>query len=195
MADSTGENKPPVKDAGGKDIPINEIIANLVKDLHDPPGSVVLSGFIGPSNREGVVRVYSDLNLRSFCEVRGTDILHVHEVEPNHPETASHIVIKASANVAWVQTVEASFLQGAIAAAHPIRSGTPHDLPAGEQAQWGDAGAVTGLRSAPYHRDVPFHRLRGGAPGEADLRPCPSYAQGLVALRPGHSPVRRRGEI
>jgi hypothetical protein len=166
MAEPAGGKKPPpIKDAQGKEIPINKLVDGLVKDVNDPPQLVVLIGFIGRSNRDGFVRIYVDLHLRDYYEVLGTDILFP-EGDPDHPEAPSRVVVKASANVAWVQTAEASFFEGAIASAYPIESGVTDVLAPVQASAWDRCGK---------------HRWTAGCPS----RDCARCTYGCVSGKTG----------
>jgi hypothetical protein len=131
MADSAGQNKPsPPKDSQGNDIPLNPLVGALVPDPNNRPDSVTLTGYVGLSSKDGFVRIYPELDFGRYYELPADEVLYVQPSDSSHPEIAAKIFVNSSAKIELVQTVEASFLEGAIASAYPIWCATdPCSLP------------------------------------------------------------------
>ena len=105
---------------GKPDLTPHPLVSKLVPDPDNPPDIVMVEGYLGESKRDGRVRVYVDLDFRSYFEIEEADIVdHV----PSDPSDASkpwNILIKGTAKLELVQVVvvEASYLKGTITSAH-----------------------------------------------------------------------------
>jgi hypothetical protein len=101
--------------------------------VHDPDliptNTIALVGYYGKSNREGFRRIYLDLTFRAYYEVEEKHVHHVQAADPANKEAPTKIIIDAEAKLTLVQTLEASFLQGAIASAFSAGSALTTDLP------------------------------------------------------------------
>jgi hypothetical protein len=112
----------PPKDAQGNVIPQSPALDKLVQDPDNLPEPVTLTGYVGYTSGSVFIRVYPDLEFRSYYELRGDDVLKILPVEAGVPDGPSEVLIKASAKVRLVWIVEASMLEGPIASAYPIES-------------------------------------------------------------------------
>jgi hypothetical protein len=105
------------------------VIQAAVPDPDNLPKTHVLSGYLGSSSRPGFARIYLGLDLRAYVEVLATAILYAEAPDPSDTAAPTKIIIDASSPVAFTQTLEASFLEGAIAAAYPIACDANDCLP------------------------------------------------------------------
>jgi hypothetical protein len=81
------------------------------------PPPVTLTGFIGPSGKDGLVRIYRDLTFRSYCDVPA-DALQPVDSPGDDPEAPGAFFVAADAPIAVVEAetecAEARFLSGSI---------------------------------------------------------------------------------
>lgn len=97
--------------------PLHSLVGRIVTDPSNPPNTVIVLGYLGSAGtgRDAYRRIYLDLDFRNYFEVAHIDILYAQKADPAHEELPTNIVINATANLTLVQTVEASYLKGAIA--------------------------------------------------------------------------------
>ena len=115
-------------------------------DPDDPPAIVILEGYLGESQRDGHVRFYVDLDFRAYFEIEEADIVDHVPSESSDPASPRKLLIKATAKLDLVRvvTVEASYLKGAITAAHlsaakkpaGTSTGLPFCVPAPPNTRW-----------------------------------------------------------
>jgi hypothetical protein len=113
--------------------PTHPIVQAILEVTQSPEDVAVLVGYFGPSSKPDYVRLYFSLDLHSYCELYnpagGGDILATLPSNPNNPNAPTFVLVKASANIEVIQTsstgVQASFLQGAIAATNESFIGGP----------------------------------------------------------------------
>jgi hypothetical protein len=79
------------------------LVAALVQDAYHPPGNVVLTGFVGDSDDAANVRLYVDLELRSWFDIPRSAVTHLVRRAPADDPL--------SENVVWVDN-EALLLPG-----------------------------------------------------------------------------------
>jgi hypothetical protein len=134
MENSPGKKKdksPPKADEQKVDLTPDQMLTELLDEFGDLKDVVVLAGHLGPSNRDGHVRLYPELDYRTYFEVPKTAILRRERLEPAPGGKPTRIVVDASAKLEVVQiveqTIEASFLRGPIASAHSLGTGQARD--------------------------------------------------------------------
>jgi hypothetical protein len=102
------------------ELPINTIIEKLKAGEDDTRGFAVLQGYVG-EEKDGIVKIYPQLDLRTYFNVPTGDIVFA-EVTASSPLSPTKLVIKSTAKIEVVkisvQSYEAGFLAGAIAAAN-----------------------------------------------------------------------------
>lgn len=82
------------KTAVGDDIVLHPALVKFAAD--GSPDVVALSGFLGPSSRDGYIILYRDLrSLEQSLEVRASDVLHIEDI----PES----VVPYGAKTLWVR--------------------------------------------------------------------------------------------
>ena len=121
-SDGSGDKKEPPSSNQDERVPMHPLVKKLVPDPDDPPDTVVLVGYLGSSSKQGFVRIYLDLNFLTYYELLASDVLHAEKVDPHHEDAPTKIIVDATAKLNLVQILEASFLQGSIAAAYPVSS-------------------------------------------------------------------------
>lgn len=98
------------------------LVAKLNPNPDDPPDLVALQGYVGPASDKDRVCIHHGLDFSSFTEVPKDAIRHVEPVDPNNENSPTVVLIPADTPVRHVQktvqTGEAGFLAGGIAAAH-----------------------------------------------------------------------------
>jgi hypothetical protein len=103
------------------DIQTHPVISKLVPNPGDLPNTAVLVGYLGPSQREGFLRLYLDLDFRAYFEIpKEGVIIYAEPVDPSSEAKPTRIVIDASRKIEFVQIVETAFLQGGIVSAFPV---------------------------------------------------------------------------
>jgi hypothetical protein len=84
------------------------------------PGFEQIIGFVGESSRDGHVRVYADLTLSNYCEVRTADVRSQAPLDSSEPDGPSMLTVPADAEIEFVRTDrlagEANYVAGAIRA-------------------------------------------------------------------------------
>ena len=93
----------------------------LVTKLHSnppkpAPDAVTIEGFLGPSSREGYVRVYLDLTFKAYFEIPKNGILHADKADPASESNPTTIVLDGATKLDLVHSLDASYLKGKIAA-------------------------------------------------------------------------------
>lgn len=84
------------------DVPLDDIIEQLVPDPACPRPVRMLLGYLGRSTREKHVRVYASLTLTEYVEVPVESILHV--VRPSTPLAGSHVFVTWDTALQWSQS-------------------------------------------------------------------------------------------
>ncbi|MFI5459404.1 MAG: hypothetical protein ACHRXM_28605 [Isosphaerales bacterium] len=118
------KDKPSAK-AGGQDVDLtpHPLVSKLMPDSENAPDVVVLEGYLGPSKREGSVRLYLDLAFRSCFEIPRSGIIHAEPADPSNESKPTKLVVDPSTKLDLIYTLEASYLKGTIASAHSDGAG------------------------------------------------------------------------
>jgi hypothetical protein len=99
------------------DLTPHPLVAKLISNPANPaPDTVTLEGYVGPSSREGYVRVYLDLTFKAYFEIPKNGILHADKADPSNESKPTKIVIDPATKLDLVHSLEASYLKGKIAA-------------------------------------------------------------------------------
>jgi hypothetical protein len=99
------------------DLTPHPLVAKLISNPANPaPDTVTLEGYVGPSSREGYVRVYLDLTFKAYFEIPKNGILHADKADPSNESKPTKIVIDPATKLDLVYSLEASYLKGKIAA-------------------------------------------------------------------------------
>ncbi len=106
-------------DVGPPDLSTHPLVDKLNPGGDTPPGRVPLIGFIGPSPKEGFIRVYRDLQFRSYYEVPRDSVHHTIPVDREDPDSPTKVLVPADTPIDVVEVtthhVEAGFVAGNIA--------------------------------------------------------------------------------
>jgi hypothetical protein len=98
------------------DLTPHPLVAKLISNAATPtPDAVTLEGYLGPSSREGYVRVYLDLTFKAYLEIPKNGIIHADKADPSNESKPTTIVIDPTTKLDLVHSLEASFLKGKIA--------------------------------------------------------------------------------
>jgi hypothetical protein len=90
-------------------LPMNPLVEKRLQ-VSAAGATVPLSGYLGPAPQEGYIRLYQDLSLGSYVELRRDDIVDVEEAESDKEPTLIHAKRDASVKVhRSVATTAASF--------------------------------------------------------------------------------------
>jgi hypothetical protein len=99
------------------DLTPHPLVAKLISNPASPsPDAVTLEGYLGPSSREGYVRVYLDLTFKAYFEIPKNGILHADKADPSNESKPTTIVIDPATKLDLVHSLDASYLKGKIAA-------------------------------------------------------------------------------
>jgi hypothetical protein len=99
------------------DLTPHPLVAKLISNPANPaPDTVTLEGYVGPSSREGYIRVYLDLTFKAYFEIPKNGILHADKADPSNESKPTTIVIDPATKLDLVHSLEASYLKGKIAA-------------------------------------------------------------------------------
>lgn len=111
----------------------DEWIKKIVSDPKESPSVSLITGFIGDSSEEGHVRVYFNLELSQFLDIKEEDILHSVELSSDESSFGgSKLWIKKSSEVLSgdpsKERIKAKFFEGNIYNAYndSLRGGTDH---------------------------------------------------------------------
>jgi hypothetical protein len=117
-ADAEGSN-PAKSGRGGADIPFHPLVTKLLGAAGEPQDFVTLVGYIGPSKKEGHVRLYTGLDFQTYYEVPREGIASTEAVDRADDNSPTRLMIHADATIEVVQTSKqsgpASYLAGSIA--------------------------------------------------------------------------------
>jgi hypothetical protein len=125
MADSSGKkDQPSSQPPADKVVKLNThpLVSKLLPPGGSPPTLAQLTGYIGPSQKPDSVRLYTGLDFNSYYEIPKSAIVHTEQTDAEDENSPTGVYVKADAAIDVVQTttqsVEASFLQGAITSAN-----------------------------------------------------------------------------
>ena len=125
--DASNAGGKPADDQGKKaiDLTPDEILKALEGREKEAGGVVALTGYVAESPEPDHIRLYFDLDLKSYCDIPVGEVVHRERFSRADAPNASRVFVRPDYKVKVVHAVEveASFLQGGIAAAHPIRDG------------------------------------------------------------------------
>lgn len=109
-------------------IPHSDFVAKVVKDVNNPPDTILLTGYLGKSSEEGHTRLYFDPELKNYVEIPNDAVLHSQEIpEEQSSLGGAHVWIKSDAEVIHGKVgpsrTKAKFFEGPIAAAAAAAAG------------------------------------------------------------------------
>jgi hypothetical protein len=108
------------------DLSPDAIVGQLHPDVNDTSTRIYLSGYLGPSGSDDLVRLYTDLSFTAYYEIARADIQGRAAINPDDNNSGTMISLKREAQVACVtaarSTVPASMLSGSIASAYLAQS-------------------------------------------------------------------------
>ena len=143
MAEPSGKKDQPSPDKV-VNLKTHPLVSKLTPPGGAPPTLAQVTGYIGPSQKPDSVRVYTGLDFGSYYEIPKSAIVHTEQTDAADENSPTAVYVKADASIDVVQTtkqsVEASYLQGAItnanlataaasAAGGPIIQPTPTAIP------------------------------------------------------------------
>jgi hypothetical protein len=113
-------------DGEPRTVRVDDIVTDLLGSDPNQLGGITLTGYIGPSKREGYIRLYRDLSFTQYLEVSLNDVLGSARLSKDE-HAPSMLRVKASAEVVQVvaRSDQARFLQGPITASHFRESAGP----------------------------------------------------------------------
>jgi hypothetical protein len=103
------------------DLTIHPLLAKLDPQPDDQRRFITIYGYIGPSPREGVITLYTELDLSSYLEICKDDILSAEPAVPGQCSSPTKLLVTASAQVTRVRNtrteVALDYLSGPISGA------------------------------------------------------------------------------
>jgi hypothetical protein len=100
------------------------LVEKLVSDLSELPKLIVLTGWLGLSDRKGQWRLYTNPNMNDFVEFKGEDVCHCERQEKESPVSGSMVWLRASTEVVYTRrtttAIEGEFLQGRVIQTLPL---------------------------------------------------------------------------
>ena len=111
----------------GSTPPNHPLIDKLLAHKPGAKDVVEIVGYLGPSPKAETFRVYPRLDLRGYFEIPEGSLIHHVPVDASDPSGPSRVLIAGSTQLEMVQVVDAQFLRGSIASAHPLASSSPSD--------------------------------------------------------------------
>ena len=132
----------PDTDATGSQGDVNLETHPLVAKLHADPNQltdlVALVGYLGPSKRDGYVRLYVDLSFRNYYEIPNEGIVSTSPTDASDENSPTTLHVAGDTQVDKVsitsQSTEARFLQGSISSGYLSGAGTA--VAAGVGCSW-----------------------------------------------------------
>jgi hypothetical protein len=118
--DPTNEGSPSDDAGRGATPPHHPLIEKMLAHEAQPQNAVELRGYFGPSPKPGFVRLYFQLDFRSYVEIPEGSIIDHAPVDPSVETGPTRVFVAGSTQLELVRVLEASFLQGSIASAHPV---------------------------------------------------------------------------
>jgi hypothetical protein len=104
------------------DLSPHPIVKALLGGSDCPPQLVILVGYLGPSSKEGSVRLYTSLEFHSYYEIPRAGVARTEPADPDDASSPTRVYVAATAVLELVQvsrmSLEASLLGGAIASAY-----------------------------------------------------------------------------
>jgi hypothetical protein len=133
----------PAGPSGDVDLSTHPLVANVdPSEIEPPPPELAtLVGYLGPSRRDGSIRLYRDLTFRNFYEIPSDGIVSTKPVNPDDENSPTLVQVDPDTKVevvnVSVQSVEARYLSGSI-------SGGLYGAAAGGAADAQAAGTLCG---------------------------------------------------
>ena len=119
MAADAEKPNPAKSGRGGAEIPFSPVVTKLLGESGEPQDLVTLVGYIGPSKKEGHVRLYTGLDFQTYYEIPREGVVLAEAVDRDDENSPTQLTIQANATVDLVQTSKqtgpASYLAGSIA--------------------------------------------------------------------------------
>jgi hypothetical protein len=124
MATRKGAKGGKPAEAGGDDVDLSThpLVAERNVDPSEieppPPELASLVGYVGPSRRDGSVRLYQDLTFRSYYEIPSESVVSTKPVNPDDENSPTQVQVEPDTKIevvtVSVQSVEARYLSGSI---------------------------------------------------------------------------------
>ena len=124
MAADAERSHPAQPGRGGAEMPIHPLVTKILGEAGEPQNLVAMVGYIGPSKKEGHVRLYTGLDFQTYYEIPRERVVLAEAVDREDENSPTRVMIGADATVELVQTSRqtgpASYLAGARVSA-PLR--------------------------------------------------------------------------
>lgn len=124
-------------DAPGIDTSTHELVTKFLGDTGPPPNVVEFTGYFGPSDIEGNVRLYLGLDFMSYFEIPLTGITSTTPADSTHADSPTCVLVKKEADLELVKMAsisgDASFFNGCVVS----------DFLAGAAANEGDSSGTS----------------------------------------------------
>lgn len=121
MAKSRKSKLPPSR-SGGIDLTTHRLVAKLHPEPDEPQDTVALLGYFGPSKKADHVRLYADLSFRRYFDIPTSGIVRTEPIVSEDENSPTAVFVLPATRLEVVETacqcMEASYLQGSIAATH-----------------------------------------------------------------------------
>jgi hypothetical protein len=132
------------------DLSVNPVLAKLKPTADDDRQFLVLTGYVGETT-DGTVRLYENLDLRTYFEIPIKDIVWAEKLIPGLQASTTLLVIDAATQGTRVTSaarhVEAGYLRGLIASRY-LRGAARGD--SAVQGREGSADGATACDTAPF---------------------------------------------
>lgn len=117
---------------GGVNLETHPLVAKLHADPDQLTDLVALVGYLGPSKREGYVRLYVDLSFRNYYEIPTEGIVSTspNDAADENSPTTVHVTGNTQVDKVSItsQSTEARFLQGSISSGYLSGAGASADV-------------------------------------------------------------------
>jgi hypothetical protein len=87
-----------IESSGAKDLAPDPWVKTLGRRVNKPADAVGLVGYVGEGRRNGEVRLYMDVELRAFIELKADDIIY-RERQGGGPSRASVVMVRRKAPI------------------------------------------------------------------------------------------------
>lgn len=122
----------PTGSPGDVNLETHPLVAKLHADPDQLTDLVALVGYLGPSKREGYVRLYVDLSFRNYYEIPNEGIVSTSPTNASDENSPTTVHVAGDTQVDKVsitsQSTEARFLQGSISSGYLSGAGTGTDV-------------------------------------------------------------------
>jgi hypothetical protein len=156
----------PKDSPGNVNLETHPLVAKLHADPDQLSGLVALGGYLGPSKREGYVRLYGDLSFRNYYEIPTAGIVSTSPTDASDENSPTTVHVASDTQVDKVsitsQSTEARFLQGSIASGYLGGAGAGVDVgcswPASPTCWCGSHTCQPGvMQAAQPYTDTVYH--------------------------------------